>query len=96
MSFGNPDIKRPLRKRLHHISHGTTRRHRRSDPHDPFVLFGQLDKGMPENILIKLRFVQFMDNDPFSGLLIEQARGMPFRRRLFSRFEPFPFRRFDM
>ena len=79
MPFGYPNIKRPLRERFHHISHGTARRHGRSNSHDPFILFGQLNKGMSENILIKLGLIQFMNNDTFSCFLIEQPRSMPFR-----------------
>ena len=96
MPFGNPDVERPLRERFHHIGHGTTSRHGRGNSHDPFVLFGQFDKGMPENILVKLRFVQLVDNNPFSSFLVEQARGMPFRRRLFGGLESFAFLCLDM
>ena len=78
MTFGNAHVKGPFGELFHQIGHRTAGRHGRCHPDNALILFCQFDQSVSEHILIELRLVQFVDDDPFAGFLVELARSMPF------------------
>ena len=71
-------VKSALGHRFHHQLQGATGRHGGGDTHDAFVLLGEFDDGVPEDVLV-LRWFRGLgrDLDDLAGVLVEQARCVP-------------------
>ena len=79
--FGDADVEGPIRHGLHHELQGASSRHGRRDAHDALVLFGELDDGVAEDVLVLRRLGRFgRDLDDLAGVLVEQAGRMPLGR----------------
>ena len=80
--LGDADVESSSRKSFHHMGHGASGRHGRSDTHNSRIGGGKLNKRMAEDILIQLRLVEACKHNPLAGFFVELTRRVPFRSRI--------------